>query len=586
MQYQNLIQLIEFIDKNYQNKNALNFYQGQKWLSFSNSDFANNVYSLALAFKSIGLKAEDGFAILAVSSPIWLLVDFAIMTNRAISVPIFADVSSENLIFEIKNTDIRFVFCDCLKNLEILKNSGIKFDKIITYGFEYEGENVINFDKILSNGKVIYQTNPEIFNKLCKEIKPYDIATIVYTSGSTGIPKGVEITHQNLLAQIASADQIFLLNNQDVALSFLPLAHIFERMIVIFYLSKGVKIYFCDDIKNVSKFLQEIKPTLTTVVPRVLEKVFNAMKEGLEDTYGLKKIIANLAFFAAKRLYYQKKIRNFFGYQFLDFLVYRKLRLALGGNLKMIICGGAALAIDIEKFFLGIGVNLYVGYGTTESSPVIAANCPNYHKIATVGRAFPDVEVKISNEGELLARGKNIMKGYHKNLGKTQEVMVDDWLKTGDLARIDRDGFIQIVGRSKELFKTANGKYVSPNPIEQKLLIKSPFLMAASIIAEGRRFVACLLFLDFDMLDKFKKRLKLEDLDNEQFLANSLLDSYVANLIFEVNKNLNHWEQIRKYKLIKQRISVESGELTPSMKIRRGFIEEKYQKIIDKLYLE
>jgi long-chain acyl-CoA synthetase len=577
--FSTLNELVQFISQNYHHPQAFNFYQEGKWISFSTSDFVNNVYALTLGLNALGLKPQDGFGIVAKPSPIWLMIDFAAISNRAISVPIFPDISKTNLLFEIDNANVKFIFCDCLENLEILQNSGVSFEKIIIYGFKFEGENIIHFDDLLKNGQAIYQQKPQLLANLSSEIKEDDLATIIYTSGSTGVPKGVEITHKNLISQIKSCGQCFMLDSKtDIALSFLPLAHIFERMVVGLYISQGVRIYFADDVKNVSALLQEIKPTLITAVPRMLEKVFARMKNKVDEARFLQKLIGRMAFESVKNS--QSSIAK----KIFNFLVYKKLRDGLGGNLKMIICGGAPLAPDLERFFWGIGIDVFVGYGLTESSPVIAVNYPKNYKLGTVGKPLFDIQIKMDAKGELFVKGDNIMRGYHKNPEKTSENIIDGWLKTGDLAKIDEDGFLTIIGRKKEMFKTANGKYVSPVPIEQKLLGNWQLLSAACIIAEGRKFVSCLLFPDFEVLGRYKKKVNLANLSDDEFLASDFVKKRIDKLIAQINQNLNHWEQIQKYHLATKPISIQTGELTPSMKLKREFVEKKYQEVIEGFY--
>jgi long-chain acyl-CoA synthetase len=579
LNFSNLIGLVQFVDANYHNPNAFNFYQEGKWVNFSTNEFANNIYALTLGLNALGLKPQTGFGIVAKPSPIWLMIDFAAIANRAISVPIFPDISKENLLFEIENADIKFIFCDCLENLEILQNSEVKFEKIIIYGFKFEGANIVHFEDLLKNGQAIFKQSPQLFTNLSSQIKEDDLATIIYTSGSTGVPKGVEITHKNLISQIKSCGQCFVLDSKtDVALSFLPLAHIFERMVIGLYISQGVNIYFADDVKNIGALLQELKPSLITAVPRMLEKVFSRMESRVDEAGFLQKLIGKTAFKLAGNTH-SPLLKKIF-----DFLVYKKLRDGLGGNLKMMICGGAPLAPDLEKFFWGVGINIFAGYGLTESSPVIAVNYPKNHKLGTVGKPLFDVQVRLGNDGELFAKGDNIMRGYHKNPAKTSQTLIDGWLKTGDLAQIDEEGFVTIVGRKKEMFKTTNGKYVSPVPIEQKLLSNWQLLSAACIIAEGRKFVSCLLFPDFEALPRYKKKAGLEDLSDEEFLKSDFIQKHADKLIAQINSNLNHSEQIQKYYLAPNPISIQTGELTPSMKLKREFVEEKYQEIIEGFY--
>lgn len=583
--FSSLPQILDFIDHNYDHQEHLNFKENEKWKSFSTKEFTKNIRSLALALNSLNVQKNSGFAIIAKPTPIWTQIDLAIISSGAISVPIFPDISRENLLFETQNADIKFVFCDCKDNLKTIQDSGAKFDKIIIYGFEAKDENIISFDDLLKIGQEIYDKNPDKFADLIKDLKENDLATIIYTSGSTGIPKGVEITHKNLISQIIATPKCFPLSSKDdVALSFLPLAHVFERMIVYFYLSQGIKIYFADDVKNVGNLLKEVNPTLITVVPRLLEKVFAKMQSAVLEASFVKKNIGKLAFHFAPK-FAEDNSKNSFLYKVLNNLVYKKLRAAFGNKINMVVCGGAPLSLELEKFFLGIGINLCVGYGLTESSPVISANYKNNRKIGTIGKAFPDILVKVEADKELLAKGDNIMKGYHKNPQLTSETITSEgWLRTGDLASIDEDGYIKIIGRKKEMFKTATGKYVSPVPIEQKIMASLPILAAACIIADNRKFVSILLFPDFELLLQHKKKFGFENVNDEDFLRSNFMTRRIEAIIQRVNTNLNDWEKIQKFYIHNKPISIESGELTPSMKLKRGVVEEKLEKIIDKFY--
>lgn len=587
--FSTLPELIDFIGKKYHNPTAFNFLENNKWRNISTQEFATNIHALACGLRTIGLERNDGFGIVSYQNPLWLMIDFACIASGGISVPIFSNISEQNLLFELNNANVKFIFLDSLESLRTIQNSGQNFKKIIIQGFDYKGENIITFTDLLNLGIAAQQKNPQLYQDLTGQINENDLATIIYTSGSTGTPKGVEITHKNLISQIAAAEKFFPLNStQDVALSFLPLAHIFERMVVSYYISSGISIYFADDVKNVGILMKEIKPTLMTVVPRILEKVFTKMNNNVNEASPIKRVIGNLAFsYALKKNPDDKNFSNLIILSIFDCLVYKKLRNALGGKFRMMICGGAPLSLPLEQFFKNIGINLFIGYGTTESSPVIAANCAKFNKTGTIGKAFDGVEVKTDENGELLARGPNIMRGYHRDLLRTSETITPDgWLKTGDLATIDRQGYIKIIGRKKELFKTANGKYVSPVPIEQKLLAGWQLLTAACIIAEGRKFVSCLLFVEWEMLEKYQKKVGLEHLSHQDFLNGDFVKKRAAKLIEGVNKNLNHWEQIQKYYLARNPISIKTGELTPSMKLRRNVVEEKYRDEIEKFYQE
>ena len=531
--------------------------------------------------QEIGLQKSQTIAIYSYQNPIWLIADLGSILAGAVTVPIFHNISEENLFYEISDADVKYIFTDNIEFCEVIKSKNLNL-KIITYGFEQE--NLTSFEALILLGKNAVAEKKYNLESLLKITQPQDLATIIYTSGSTGKPKGVELTHLNLVSQIKATAEFFPLSKQDIALSFLPLAHIFERMVMMFYISQGISVYFSDDVKNIGANLKEIRPTLMTAVPRVLEKVFLRIKEGSQNAVGLKKILAITALNRALNKHPQNK-KNIID-KFFDCLIYKKFRDGLGGRMKMVICGGSALSEDMERFYHNINVHLFCGYGLTEASPVLTTNCPKANKFATIGRAFPLIELKIAEDGELMARGPNIMRGYHNQPEKTREAIENGWLKTGDLAQIDQDGFVKIIGRKKELFKNANGKYIRPIPIEQKLVQELGFILGAIIIAEARKFTAALLFADFDILPKFKEKFGKKEATNEEFLKSDILQQFVEKKIQKINENLDHWEQIKKFYIVTDEISVESGGITPSMKLKRSFLEEKYKDVIDGFYLE
>jgi long-chain acyl-CoA synthetase len=570
--------LVFFQKDNFNNNQLLNFKENSVWKSFSNKEFFDQISYFACGLKELGLVKNQKLVIASYQNPIWLITDLGSILAGLITVPIFHNISKENLFYEIYDAAVSVVFTDSVEIFNLIKPSFPDL-KIITYGFKRE--NSICFEDLILLGKEATKNNKYDIDFLAKELNEDDLATIIYTSGSTGIPKGVELTHKNLIFQIKATMQVFPLDKtEDVVLSFLPLAHIFERMVMMFYLTQGVSIYFADDTKNVGILLKEINPTLMTVVPRVLEKVFIRIKENVDNAKGFKKLLAKAALNKALQNPCRKK--NFLDKIF-DELVYKKFRAALGKKMRMIICGGAALSKEMESFYNNIGVNLYCGYGLTEASPVLAVNHFKATKFSTIGTAFPFVELKISEDGELMGKGPNIMRGYHNQIEKTAETIVDGWLKTGDLAKIDEEGFVTIIGRKKELFKTANGKYVSPVPIEQKLVQNLGFLIGAIIIAEGRKFTSVLLFPDFEILKKTREKFKFHG-NNEDFLKSQILQEFCQKEINKINLHLDHHEQIQRFAIIIQEISIETSEITPSMKLKRNILEEKFKRIIDNFY--
>jgi len=578
--FNNLAQLIFYMKNNLKNDNFLNYKHNENWHKISVEDFCNQVFALSLALNKIGVKKDDRLANYSYQNPKWLIVDFASILAGAITVPIFNNINDDNLFYEIEDANCKFIFTD---KTDITKKIWQKFSNINVIADNFNGENIYSLENLINSEIANVASNIELLQNLASEILPTDIATIVYTSGSTSKPKGVEVLHQSLVSQIHDSDSFFRLNKSQVVLSYLPLAHIFERMVMMYYISKGLTIYFVDDVKNLGKFLQEVRPNLMTSVPRALEKVFAKIKNNIEEASFLKKIIGRKAL---KRALDKDPMisKNIFDKIF-DKLIYQKFRLALGGRMRMIICGGSALSKELERFYWNIGVKIYCGYGLTECSPVLATNAPHQHKFKSVGKAFPSVELKISDDGELLARGINVMKKYHNNPQKTAETFDGEWLKTGDLARIDEEGFINIIGRKKEVFKTSNGKFVHPILIEQKLVQELSFLIGALVIAEGRNFVSTLLFVDFDLLKNIKNKLKFNGDDN-QFFDSTILQNFISQKIAIINKKLDNWEKIKKFKIIIEPISVESGEITPSLKLKRNVLEKKFALEIEEFYSE
>lgn len=557
-----LPELVLFQASKFNNPHALNFKDTFKssgeLRSFSNQEFSEKILHFACGLIEIGLQKGDAVANHSYQNPIWLIVDLGAILAGAVTVPIFQNISQEHLEYEISDAQVKFIFSD-KREIEII-----------------ETKKVISFEDLISLGA-------KVVGKYDFKSNPQDLATIIYTSGSTEKPKGVELTHHNLISQIKATEEFFPLAESEVILSFLPLAHIFERMVMMFYLSQGVSIYFADDIKNVGACLREFRPALMTTVPRVLEKVFLKIKDGIELANPLKKFLGHKAL--QRALIKDPETPQNFLDKIFDLLIYKKFRTALGGNIRMIICGGAALSPDVERFYRNIGVNLFCGYGLTETSPVLAANCPKAHKFGTVGKIFPGIELKIAADGELMARGPNVMRGYHNQPEKTAEAIKDGWFATGDLANIDSEGFVKIVGRKKELFKNANGKYVSPVPIEQKLIQELEFLIGAIVIAEARKFTSVLIFPEFEILKRFKEKFSFTGSDGE-FLTSEILQKFVTTKIEKINTKLDQWEQVRKFYIVTEPISIESGEITPSMKLKRNVLKEKYKKQIEELYAE
>lgn len=560
-----------------ENDTFLNHRESNQWKTFSKKEFIAAVRHLTLAFDAEGWRGKQ-IALAIAPSVYWLMIDYALMLSGAVCVPLFTNISTKNLRFQIDDADLHTVFTQTEDQERIILGA----DSTITcIDIDTTDPHRTSLDTFINAGQKIDQKTPSRFDDILSRITPDDLVTIVYTSGTSGLPKGVELSHYNLISQLIDTAIKYKLDPKtDKSLSFLPLAHIFERMVMHFYLSTGMSVYFVDDVKKIGDLLRSVQPTVMTVVPRLLEKVCFKMHQKAMAGNPVTRFIARIAFQNArqKEPYRPKSWID----KLLDKLVYQKLRDSLGGNLRMMISGGAPLADDLYRFFLNIGIPLYQGYGLTESSPVICANAPGENKVGTCGKHFPHTEVKIDKDGELFARGPGIMKGYHNNKKATQGVMDNDgWLRTGDLATMDDEQYITITGRSKELSKTSTGEYISIHYIEH-LLMASGWFDHVLIVGNKRPFVVALLMTGEGAVDEFAGKHGFNN--KEEAVLSRQFQKVINQLITRIDKKLNHWEKIRDFHLITETITIENGDLTPSMKLARDHVEKRFQDEIEKMY--
>ena len=567
-------ELFLHISNNYNNEYFLNYLSNGKYTNISTNDFKNKVICLSLALKDLGIQKGDKVGIFAKSSPFWLIFDFAILQVGAISVPIFANISSENLNFEIKDSSMKFMFIDSQERIKDIeeKNSHLIF---ITHNFCIKEPNFYNFDEILVIGKQICDSTG--FNSF--EASENDIFSIIYTSGNTGTPKGVMLSHKNIVTQLHDINKLIDLPKEEIALSLLPLAHIFERTVMSYYLSRGISIYFVDDILNVANLMKVVRPTIMTAVPRLLEKIFNKIKTQISQKPFISRMIASFAFSYALK---ENMNKNSILFKIYDKVVYSKFREIFGSRVEKLVSGGAPLSKDIAIFFVNIGVPVYQGYGLTEFSPVISTNYPNANKVGSCGKVLPSAEIKINEEKELLVKGPSLMKGYLNQEELTAKTIDSEgWLHTGDIASLDEDGYLFITSRAKEIFKTSTGEYVNAVAIEQKLS-KNKYIEFAVVISQNRKYTTALLFVDKEKYNVAKK--SNNNLNIEEYYNRSDIIKNISNYIENINKDLNQWEKIVNFKIITNDISIEGGELTPSMKVCRNVIEKKYEHIINSMY--
>ena len=537
-----------------------------EWSDLSSSEMMQQIFTWTDFWNNEGLQVGGTVGLMCASSPSWLILDAAIMACGGVTVPLFENIAVDHLKFQVEQANIKWICVDSAEGRFLVESMGAGV-KVVMCGEKFP---IAKEESFLEKEKK--------FQEKIKKIKANDLATIIYTSGSTGVPKGVELTHANILFQVNATQERFLVHHGAVGLSCLPLAHVFERMVLYFYVSRAVHIYFVDDIQNLGAYIKEVQPHVLTVVPRILEKIKLRIDEKISGmSFLMKRIFEAATQWAQDHPYPQKApLRHR--------IIYKLLRKALGKRMQYLIVGGAALDPILANFYLNMGIPVYQGYGLTETSPVIAANFPGHNRPGTVGLAFSNVEVKIASDGEILTRGPHVMRAYHKNKEATAEVLdADGWLYTGDLGALADDGFLSITGRKKELCKLSTGKYVAPVYVEQ-LLQQHLLIDTAVVIADGRNFVTALLFISDLGWSGFCSEHEMDGLNDSEILTSFDFEGVINVILEDVNGGLNEWEKIKRYRCVREPLSIDQGTLTPTLKLRRQEIDTHYQSVIEELY--
>ncbi|OWV22928.1 long-chain acyl-CoA synthetase [Fibrobacter sp. UWB16] len=557
-----------------------------EWIHYSKETLKRNTKALALALNSLGLKEKESVGIIAPSSPNWIIADIAVQLNHARVVPLFPNISSENFAYQSIDSNIKILIINSFEELdEPLYDLIPLFSKIICIDSEsFLPDNGIYWDELLRRGldALADPFRAKWIDNQLATTNPDDIFSIIYTSGSTGRPKGVELTHRNMLVQIQNIKPMFRFDiKKDTCLTILPVAHVLERMAVYFYTLSGVAIYFGDNPKNLSHILREVRPSIMIVVPRILERLYESMTTSSDRAKGIKRFLIKQAIKIAKIKDPNRRFEPL--HWVFNRLVYKKMRNAVGGNFRMIISGSSALNKSILRFLLNIGLPVFEGYGMTECSPVVSANCKQAIKPGSIGKPLAHLDVKIGNCSEILVRGESVFKGYHNRPDLNSNIFTPDgFYHTGDQGYFDKDGFLYFTGRIKELLKTSTGKYVSPNPIELEIT-RHPLVEQALVIANDRKFASAIIWLNPVGARRMLKP-QNEDYDVENALKSPLILNSINRHIEHINKKLNHWEQIRKWTLVGDELTIESGLLTPTLKIRRTVAEKRYAEQIEKMY--
>ncbi len=559
---------------------------GEEWIHYDSENLQNTIYFLSLAMREIGVGKGVGVGIIAPSSPQWFMVDLATQICGGYTVPIFSNISSAHFEYQVKDAQLKVLTIDSWETLSPqihpLVDSVPTLIHLSPLPNKIKHKNSFGWSDFIEKGKKIDSASErENFSKRIKNIAGDEIFSVIYTSGSTGTPKGVPLTQKNMNLHLKAIAEFFPVDkDRDVCMSILPVAHIFERMVVYYFSSCGLPVYFADSPNNVGKYLPEIRPSIMTVVPRVLEKLYEKLIDGANKKPIPVKWLVKYAINKAKNTDPSKKnLRN----TIWDKLVYSKMRAALGDNFYLMVSGSSALNISVNRFLRNIGLALYEGYGLTETSPVISAECPTNNRMGSVGKPLHNLEVRISSEGEIQVKGPSVFSGYFNRPDLNKETFTEDgFFRTGDKGRIDKDGYVWITGRLKEMFKTSTGKYVSPVPIEQALCHRS-FIEAAQVFAEGKKFTSAILFLNQDII-RSKLRRSEAEFTPEKALKSRRVNALLQKHVDSVNKKLNDWEKIKKWRAVFATLSTENGLLTPTLKLRRRMVEKIYVNEINEMY--
>ncbi len=575
-------------------KDALMLYKKDgEYTPVSTSDFEAGVKELSLGLQSLGLEKGDKLVIFSDNSPFWVMTDLANLCLGGITVPIYTSLMPEQVKYIIDNSDAKIVVCagsELWAKVAAVRHQLDKVEHFITLGGDAP-DGTLTLEEIQEKGRELGRQNPELFEQVAAAVQPDDIASLIYTSGTTGLPKGVMLMHSNFMSNVRAIDEILEFSPADTTLSFLPLSHVLERMVSFTYLYKGCTIGYAESVETLGENLLEIRPTIMVNVPRILEKIYAKVIDNVLASPPLKRKIFYWALNVGKEVS-RHKLQNkpLSGglkskHKIAHKLVFSKIIAKTGGRVRFFVSGGGPLSKDIAEFFHAVGILILEGYGLTETSPVISVNTFDHLKFGAVGPPIPGVEVKIAEDGEILTRGPHVMKGYYKMEDLTREAIRDGWFYTGDIGHLDEDGYLVITDRKKDIIVTAGGKNVAPQPIENMLKI-DPYIEGAVLVGDRRRFICALIVPNFEKLEAHAKSNSIAYESIGDLVKQEPVIQFYEELIDRITPNLASYEKVKKVILMGRDFEIEKGEMTPSLKIKRNIVEEKYQAEIDVLYQE
>ncbi len=560
------------------------YRKNDSWTAVSSGDFYRNVISVAWALAHWGIRKGDRVAILSENRPEWAMADFATLFLGAVTVPTYSTLTGEQTAFVLRDSGARVIFVSTKPQL----------DKVLAIRGQVPVERIVVMDDIEAAGAVAWDRldSPTLtgrsvqFEETARAIQPDDLATIIYTSGTTGIAKGVMLTHGNMATNIACALEGFDIRRGQSSISFLPLSHVTARHLDFAMLYHGVTLAYCSFIEMLPQALLEVRPTFFVAVPRVYEKIYAQTQQKTKGF--LKHAVYSWAMSvgrAHKPAILAGRTPRSLSWRLANKLVFSKIRTGLGDRVETFVSGGAPLGRELAEWYAAVGIRIHEGYGLTETSPVIAVNTPINHRIGTVGKTLPNIEVRIAEDGEILVRGPSVFKGYWKRPEETQNAFVHGWFRTGDIGNIDRDGYLSVTDRKKDLIKTSGGKFIAPQPIENSLKL-NPLVGAAAIVGDKRKFAAVILSPNFPQLEDWARTNHIPFASRAELVAHQKVQALYEQVVEGVNQNLARFEKLKRVMLVADEFSADNGALTPTLKLRRRVIEDRYRQQIDDLYAQ
>jgi len=560
---------------------------GDEWIPISSRKLRERVMAVSSVLRRWGVSKGDRVAILSENRPEWTIADFASLLIGAVTVPIYATLTAEQTTYVLRDSGARVVFLSNETQLQkILPIRGqTALEKLVVMD-TIEGADAVRMAEIESDGRANHHAGLEdqTLEATARAVSPDDLATIIYTSGTTGTPKGVMLTHDNMASNLNCSLAEFPVRLGDVSISFLPLSHVTARHVDFALLYRGVTLVHLALVTQLPRALLEVKPTFFVAVPRVYEKIHFQTEQKAQG-------FPNSTFYnwalsvgkenQAEVLAGQKPTSK--AWRLADRLLYSKVRAGLGGRIEVFISGGAPLGRELAEWYAAIGIRIHEGYGLTETSPVIAVNTPQTHKIGTVGKPLTNLEVRIAEDGEVLVRGPSVFKQYWNKPKETQDAFVDGWFKTGDIGNLDAEGFLSITDRKKDLIKTSGGKFIAPQPIENSLK-HNALIAEAVVLGEKRKFPSVLIAPNFPVLEDWARSHELPFASRQALVARPDVRALYEGIVDELNRNLARFEKLKRVLLVADEFSAENGTLTASMKLRRRVVAERYRKQIEEMY--